>query len=144
MADEGEIVYTTPATACDEKKKDGFIRVIVAVKNLKTSTDIVRRGILPKAVKKASNAKVKSTFENQSFCLTVNGDKGDLKGKHFKLDIKRLPYEIDPDKSYDEVDDDRVLLFLCKKQNKSWYPELDNGLETAEDEEEVVQTEGQT
>jgi hypothetical protein len=35
-----------------------------------------------------------------------------------------------------QVDEDRVLLFLSKKQNKSWYPELDNGLETAEEEEE--------
>lgn len=34
-----------------------------------------------------------------------------------------------------QVEEDRVLLFLSKKQNKSWYPELDNGLETAEDEE---------
>ena len=52
-------------SACDEKKKDGFVRVIVAVKNLKTSTDIVRRGILPKTVKKPSNAKIEMIFENQ-------------------------------------------------------------------------------
>lgn len=52
-------------SACDEKKKDGFVRVIVAIKNLETSTEIVRKGILPKAVKKPSNAKLESTFENQ-------------------------------------------------------------------------------
>ena len=39
-----------------------------------------------------------------------------------------------------QVDEDRVLLYLCKKQNKSWYPELDNGLETAEEEEEQEQS----
>ena len=35
-----------------------------------------------------------------------------------------------------QLDDDRILLYLCKRQDKSWYPELDNGLETAEEEEE--------
>ena len=35
-----------------------------------------------------------------------------------------------------QVDDDRILLYLCKRQDKSWYPELDDGLETAEEEEE--------
>lgn len=52
-------------SACDEKKKDGFIRVIVAIKNLETSTDIVRKGFLPKTVKKPSNAKLDMVFENQ-------------------------------------------------------------------------------
>ena len=35
---------------------------------------------------------------------------------------------------YYQVEDDRVLLFLCKLQNKSWYPELENGLDIAEEE----------
>jgi hypothetical protein len=39
--------------------------VIVGVKNLKTSTDIVRKGLLPKTVKKPSNAKIDMVFENQ-------------------------------------------------------------------------------
>ena len=34
-----------------------------------------------------------------------------------------------------QVDDDRVLVFLCKRQDKSWYPEVQNGLETAEEDE---------
>ncbi|XP_060576740.1 uncharacterized protein LOC132734058, partial [Ruditapes philippinarum] len=79
---------------------------------------------------------IDTVFENQGFCLTVNGEKGDLKGKNYQLKIKKLPHEIDSDKSYHEVDEDRVLLFLSKKQNKSWHPELENGLETAKEEEE--------
>jgi len=35
-----------------------------------------------------------------------------------------------------QVEDNRVLLYLNKRQNKSWYPHLQNGLETAEEEEE--------
>ncbi|WAR24797.1 hypothetical protein MAR_038466 [Mya arenaria] len=132
-----EIEFTTPAYACDEKKKDGFIRVIVAIKNLTTSTEIVRRGILPKAVKKPANAKLNVVFENQAFDLTVRGEKGGMKGKNYQLKIRQLPHEINSDDSYHEVEDDRVLLFLRKLQNKSWYPELDNGLETAEEEEEA-------
>lgn len=38
-----------------------------------------------------------------------------------------------------QVEEDRVLLFLSKKQDKSWYPELESGLETAEEEEEEVE-----
>lgn len=37
---------------------------------------------------------------------------------------------------YLQAEEDRVLLFLSKTQDKSWYPELESGLETAEDEEE--------
>ena len=35
-----------------------------------------------------------------------------------------------------QPEDDRVLLFLKKEDNKSWYPELSDGLETEEEEEE--------
>ena len=58
-------VFVVIITASDETKKDGYVRVIVAAKNLKTSRDIVRQGILPKAVKRPSNAKVDVKFENQ-------------------------------------------------------------------------------
>jgi len=51
--------------ACDEKKKDGFVRVIVGIKDLTTSTEIIRQGFLPKTRKKAANAKLDVTFENQ-------------------------------------------------------------------------------
>jgi len=34
-----------------------------------------------------------------------------------------------------QVEDDRVLLYLCKADKSSWYPELESGLETAEEEE---------
>ena len=43
--------------ASDEKKKEGFVRVIVAIKNLTTT----RKGI--KLVKKPDNADVQVTFE---------------------------------------------------------------------------------
>ena len=58
-------MHFTIIAATDEKKKDGFVRVIVSVKNLSTSSQIVRKGLLPKTVKKASNAKVDMIFENQ-------------------------------------------------------------------------------
>lgn len=35
-----------------------------------------------------------------------------------------------------QVEEDRVLLFLNKAQDRSWYPELESGLETAEEEED--------
>ncbi|KAH3831939.1 uncharacterized protein LOC127879191 [Dreissena polymorpha] len=130
-----KIDYITPAYACDEKTKEGYVRVIVAIKNLAISRDIVRHGLRPKMVKKASNAKVEVVFENQALCVTVNGEKDAMKGKNFQLKVRKLPHEIDSDKSYYKADEDRLLLFLCKLQNKSWYPELDNGLDL-EDEED--------
>ncbi|KAK3090528.1 hypothetical protein FSP39_012511 [Pinctada imbricata] len=121
----------TPSYACDEKKKDGFVRVIVGIRNLTTT----RKGI--KLVKKPDNAEVNVTFEESSLSLIVTGkQKGELKGKTFELKIKKLPHEINSTKSYYEVDEDRVLLFLKKNEDKSWYPELESGLETAEEEEE--------
>ncbi|XP_069127266.1 uncharacterized protein [Argopecten irradians] len=137
MADDGKQVDSSkviiPDYATDEQKKDGFVRVIVAVKNLKTTRQM--KGL--KFVKKADNADVTVDFQERSFCLTVTGKtKGELKGKQFKLDIKKLPKEISSNKSYFEADTDRILLFLCKADDSSWYPELDNGLETEEEEAE--------
>ena len=60
-----ELKACSSVTATDEKKKEGFVRVIVAVKNLDTSSQLIRKGFLPKTVKKASNAKVDAVFENQ-------------------------------------------------------------------------------
>lgn len=39
----------------------------------------------------------------RGFCLTVLGESGDMKYKNFKLNIKKLPYEIDSDASYHKV-----------------------------------------
>ena len=39
----------------------------------------------------------------RGFCLTVNGEKGEMKGKNIQLKILKLPHEIDSDKSYHEV-----------------------------------------
>ena len=39
----------------------------------------------------------------RAFCLTVNGEKGEMKGKNIQLKIVKLPHEIDTDKSYHEV-----------------------------------------
>ncbi|XP_033738637.1 uncharacterized protein LOC117326121 [Pecten maximus] len=137
MADDSKQVESSkvivPDYATDEKKKDGFVRVIVAVKNLKTTRQM--KGL--KFVKKADNADVAVDFQERSFCLTVTGKtKGELKGKQFKLHIKKLPKEISSNTSYFEVDTDRILLFLCKADDSSWYPELDEGLETEEEEAE--------
>ena len=46
---------------CDEKKKDGFVHVIVSAKGLKTGRSM--KGL--KFVKKAENAVVCATFEER-------------------------------------------------------------------------------
>ncbi|XP_061182418.1 uncharacterized protein LOC133190747 [Saccostrea echinata] len=131
MGDEAAKTVVEPAYLCDEKKKDGFVHVIVSAKDLKTSRTL--KGI--KIIKKAENAVVDATFEERSFEVTVKGkDSGKLKGKCYQLKIKKLPYEIVKEKSYMEVEDDRVILYLNKQENKSWYPELESGLETEEEE----------
>ncbi|XP_064607350.1 uncharacterized protein LOC135471870 [Liolophura sinensis] len=124
--------FTEPAYATDEKSKPGFVRTIVAVKGLRSTNQMTMKGLK----KKASNAEIESTFEQQSFCLTVEGTKGDVKHKKYQLKIRKLPGEIIPEKCYVEPDKDRVLLFLHKSEDKSWYPELENGLEMEEDQEE--------
>ncbi|XP_062576756.1 uncharacterized protein LOC134238649 [Saccostrea cucullata] len=110
MGDEAAKNVVEPAYLCDEKKKDGFVHVIVSAKDLKTSRTL--KGI--KIIKKAENAEVNATFEERSFDLTVKGkDSGKLKL---------------------QVEDGRVILYLNKLENKSWYPELESGLETEEEE----------
>jgi len=52
-------------SATDEKKKDGFVYIIVSVKNLETSRTLTREGLVPKLVRKASNADVSVEFQNQ-------------------------------------------------------------------------------
>ncbi|KAJ8306609.1 hypothetical protein KUTeg_017154 [Tegillarca granosa] len=155
--------------ASDERTKDGFVRVIVGTKGLKTSRKL--KGM--KLVKVADNANIDLQFPSEryvkiypnrdkplsplvsmagidgSFCLTVEGgQKTSLKGKCFQLKINRLPHEINTNKSYFELknsevlvsfllaqpDEDRVLLFLNKKQDKSWYPEMESGLEMEEED----------
>nr|XP_022319364.1 uncharacterized protein LOC111122098 [Crassostrea virginica] len=133
MGDEAAKNIIEPAYLCDEKKKDGFVHVIVSAKGLKTGRSM--KGL--KFVKKAENAVVCATFEERSMDVTVTGkDKGELKGKCYQLKIKKLPYDIVKEKSYMEVEDDRVVLYLNKKEDRSWYPELESGLETEEEEGE--------
>ena len=133
-ATEAEKNAVSPAYACDETTKDGFVRVIVGIKNLSVSRQFKNM----KFVKVPENANIPPPeFTDRSILLRVEGkQKGTLKGKLFILKVRQLPFDINPDKSYHKVEDDRVLLFLSKKQDKSWYPELESGLETAEEEEE--------
>lgn len=133
MGDEAAKNIVEPAYLCDEKKKDGYVHVIVSAKGLKTSRTL--KGM--KIIRKAENAVVNSTFEERSMEVTVTGlDKGSLKGKCYQLKIKKLPHDIVKENSYMEVEDDRVVLYLNKKEKTSWYPELESGLETEEDEGE--------
>ncbi|KAL5015702.1 hypothetical protein ScPMuIL_005291 [Solemya velum] len=125
--------FATPSYATDEDTKAGFLRVIVALKGLKTSTCLKRSGFLPSFEKKVKNATVEATFDVLSLCLTVQGQKGGMDNKKYQLKIRQLVHEIDDGKSYYEAEDDRILLFLCKKEDVSWYPELHAGLETAPD-----------
>ncbi|CAG2209541.1 Interleukin-1 receptor-associated kinase 1-binding protein 1 [Mytilus edulis] len=124
----------SPAYACDETTKEGFIRVIVGIKGLTVS----RQFKSMKFIKVPENATIpQPEFTDRSLLLRVEGKaKGALKGKLFILKVRQLPFDINPDKSYFKAEEDRVLLFLSKTQDKSWYPELESGLETAEDEEE--------
>ncbi|XP_048763264.2 uncharacterized protein LOC125671532 [Ostrea edulis] len=132
MGDEAASNVVEPAYLSDERKKDGFVHVIVSAKGLKTGRSM--KGL--KFIRKAENAEVNATFEERSFEVTVTGKaKGDLKGKCYQLKIKKLPYDIVKEDSYMEVEDDRLVLYLKKKENKSWYPELESGLETQEDED---------
>ncbi|XP_052087812.1 uncharacterized protein LOC127724762 [Mytilus californianus] len=124
----------SPAYACDETTKEGFIRVIVGIKGLTVS----RQFKSMKFIKVPENATIPPPeFTDRSLLLRVEGKaKGALKGKLFILKVRQLPFDINPDKSYFKAEEDRVLLFLSKTQDKSWYPELESGLETAEEEEE--------
>ena len=50
-------------------------------------------------------------FSFRAFCATVKGEKGDMKGKNIQLKIKKLPHEINIDKSYYEVNSARNLFY---------------------------------
>ncbi|KAK3581928.1 hypothetical protein CHS0354_037602 [Potamilus streckersoni] len=126
--------FETPSYACDEKTKEGYLRVIVSIRGLKMTSKIILKGIIPKSVKEAENAEVDSEFEERSFLLTVRGRKGELINKNYQLRIQQLPHEIISNQSYIKIEDNRILVFLKKLEDRSWYPELDAGLETAEEE----------
>lgn len=130
--DEAAGTYTTPPYAWDEKK-DGFVCVIVQIEHLTTSKSWLPPW-LPRSLKTASNAKVCVEFDDRALHLIVTGEKGEMKGKNYRLIIRKLRYEIVKDKSYSEIDKGRVLLYLCKKENKSWDPALNSGLDAADDE----------
>lgn len=48
-------------TATDEKSKPGFVRTIVAVKGLRSASQMTMKGLK----KKATNAEIESSFEQQ-------------------------------------------------------------------------------
>ncbi|KAL3867643.1 hypothetical protein ACJMK2_040517 [Sinanodonta woodiana] len=125
--------FEIPSYACDEKTKEGYVRVIVSIRGLKKTSKIILKGIIPKSIKEAENAEVDSEFEQRSFVLTVKGHKGELSNKKYQLRIQQLPHEIISNQSYIKIDDSRILVFLKKLEDRSWYPELETGLETAEE-----------
>ena len=55
----------------------------------------------------------------RGFCLTVNGEKGEMKGKNIQLKILKLPHEIDCDKSYHEVMNWLISAFIFNQLQAS-------------------------
>ncbi|GAB1597631.1 uncharacterized protein LOC115210957 [Argonauta hians] len=119
--------YDTPAYVTDEKSKPGFLEVTIKIPNLKPNK---------KFSSNAKNALVTPVFTKRSMCIIVKGNDGALVDKNYQLHIKKLPADIIDGDSYIKVENNRIKVFLAKAEPKSWYPMLNYGLETFEEEED--------
>ncbi|KAH9492256.1 hypothetical protein Btru_026101 [Bulinus truncatus] len=129
-----------PGYIIDETSKEGFVRLKIKINGLKVKQGGVSifnrlKGRHPHP--EGKNAVIeRPEFHNRGFMLDVKGGLDtDMKGAHYILQIKQLPYDIEPDESYLKGEDNWLFLFLKKKETyQSWEKYIrDGNLETSSD-----------
>lgn len=101
--------------------------------NGKVVVTIEVKGLQKKSKGTAKNATINAEFNDRSMCITIDGNKGKMEDKHFRLNIRKLPGEIIPANCVIKaVDDNFVEIQLVKAEKEVWY--LKHGLETFQEE----------
>ncbi|KAI8786796.1 uncharacterized protein LOC106068318 [Biomphalaria glabrata] len=129
-----------PGYFADETTKEGYVRLKIKINGLKVKSAGLSitnkiRGI--HSHPEGKNAIIeKPEFNNRGFVLHVKGGiDTEMKGAHYGLVIKQLPFDIEPADCYLKGEDGWLFLFLKKKEvYQSWEKYIrDGNLETAVD-----------
>ncbi|GAA35708.2 hypothetical protein CSKR_203377 [Clonorchis sinensis] len=116
-----------PNYGVDEMLK-GKLRVIIAVKQLKTSTSFSVNRLIPQLKTIASNGEITFEPSDRGFFFEFVG-KDDLKEKHYRMKVDGLPGLLDVQKCQCKLEDDAVHLILQKKNpSVSWLKEIGDKL----------------
>ncbi|CAL1544330.1 unnamed protein product [Lymnaea stagnalis] len=129
-----------PGYAVDENSKEGFIRLKIKIDGLKVKSQGLSilnklQGTHPHPESKNATIE-KPEIHKRGFALEVKGGLDtSMKGAHYRLAIKQLPYDIDVDGCYLKGEDGWLYLFLKKQEAyQSWEKYIREGnLETSSD-----------
>lgn len=104
--------------------------------NGKVVVTIEVKGLQKKSKCTAKNAAIDAKFDDRSMCITIDGNKGKMEDKHFRLNIRKLPGEIIPANCVIKaVDDNFIEIQLVKAEKEAWS--LKHGLETYQEEDTI-------
>ncbi|KAF8572173.1 hypothetical protein P879_00029 [Paragonimus westermani] len=119
--------YTAPNYFVDEQLKNK-LRVVIAIKGLKSYRTMSFNRIIPKMSKVVSNGDVVFKAFDRGFLFEFNG-RDQLKGKHYRLHVDGLPGLLDVPKCEYRVEDDAIHLLLHKQDGRtSWLGDVSSGL----------------
>ncbi|CAL8076951.1 unnamed protein product [Calicophoron daubneyi] len=126
MAEAGDAV--PPNYGLHEPSRDK-VQVTISIQGLRTCTSVTFGRLIPKVNKVATNAEITFKATENGFSFDLVG-RDQLQGKHYQLNVEKLPGALDVPRCHYKVRTDGVDIVLHKRDpSKSWLGELSLGFD---------------